>query len=298
MRRIKYLRSMNERLASKSLYLLPHPHLIREIIFAILRVEPGPVTGEYSTDHLPAELRRTYYAKNIVSLLQGLGYFADGPQSNDWRAAQPTDEWYQLLEAEPYIRREMLYSTFENTFQAPDGSSVSEAMESIPRAPERIDWFMRKHGLAHSSAAYAERLYRKALAALDDAASTLQAFEAPLPKSTEPQAEDTPRTTSSTDAIRAVLRSHEHRSKGIELVFWLPDDADSSVYERIFQAADATIFSEEGRWEPFRDVDPSKVRLIEVNSDRGVPSRRIHHGVNPYGNDRHTSSEEKNATQS
>ncbi|WP_147382046.1 hypothetical protein [Mycobacteroides abscessus] len=193
---------MNERIASKSLNLLPYPHLIREVIFAILRAGRGPATGEYSTDYLPAELQRTYYVKNIVSLLQGLGYFADGLQSDDWRAAQPTDDWYQLLEAEPHVRREMLYSTFENAFQAPDGSSASEAMESIARVPDRIDWFVRKHGLSHSTAAYAERLYRKALAALDDAASTQDAFEAPPPKATEPQPGDTPRIAS-TNAIRA-----------------------------------------------------------------------------------------------
>jgi len=249
---------MNQRIASKSLYLLPYPHLIREVIFAILRAGPVPATGEYSTDYLPAELQHTYYVKSIVSLLQGLGYFADGLQPREWHAAQPTDDWCQLLEAEPQVRREMLYSTFENAFQAPDGSSASEAMESIARVPDRIEWFMRKHGLAHSSAAYAERLYRKALAALDDAESTPDAFDAPPLKATEPQSADTPRRTSSTEAVRAVPRSHEHIGKGIELVFWLPDNADSSVYERIFQAADATIFSEEGRWEPFRDVGPDR----------------------------------------
>lgn len=252
---------MNERIASQSSYWLPYARWIRDVIFAILSVEPGITTGESAIDHLPAGLRRTDFTRQILSLLQALGYFTT--------EMEPTEDWNQLMEAEPRIRREMLRTAFEDAFRAPDGSSATEAIRTIADSRKRIDWFVQKHGLSRStSAAYAEQLYRRALAALDAAASPGLLDGWVYPQSAAVSVTPTPQVAAVTpkEAIRAIPRNHEHRRKGIELVFWLPDDADSSVYEQIFQAADATIFSKEGHWEPFRDIDPSKVRLSVVRS--------------------------------
>ncbi len=289
---------MNERIASHSSYWLPYPRWIRDVIFAILSVESGGTTGESSIDHLPVELRRTHYTRQILSLLQALGYFTT--------EMEPTEDWNQLMKAEPRIRREMLRAVFEDAFRAPDGSSATEAIQTISDSRGRIDWFVQKHGLSRStSAAYAEQLYRRALAAFDAAASPdtldewayLQGKRQPAAVPATPPPEEAAAIPK--EAIRAVPRSHEHRSKGIELVFWLPDDADSSVYERIFQAADATIFSKEGHWDPFRDVDPRQVRLNIAKSDQSAsPPAMNPPGLPSLRNDSHLGRKEENATQS
>lgn len=253
---------MNDRLLSKPLW---SAIIIRDIIFAIIAMAPD----EHPVEHLAGVIGRIYGMTStpIAYLLQGLGYLTI--------EMQPTGDWSRLMAAEPRVRRELLRTAFEDAFRAPDGSSATEAIKTSVDRSARIDWFVQKHELSRSTtAAYAERLYRRAFEALD-AASRRAAYEASLSSETEPQPVDLPQTTASAQAIRAVPRSHEHRSRGIELVFWLPDGAGSSAYERIFQAADETIFSKEGNWEPLRDVDPKKVRLDVVESDQNLPPRGL-----------------------
>lgn len=254
---------MNERILSEP---LSYPSLVHDIIFAIITMAPE----EHPAEYLSGVVRRAYDVTPIAYLLQGLGYFTSD--------MQPTENWNQLMEAESHVRPDMLRTAFENAFRTWDGSSATEAIQTITDSRGRIDWLMQQHGLAsRARARYAERLYRKALAALD-AATSADALDKWAYLQAKRQSADallmaTPQgpTAIPQKAIRAVPRSHEHGSKGIELVFWLPDDADSSVYERIFQAADSTIFSKEGHWDPFRDVDPRQVRLNVVkSSDQGV----------------------------
>lgn len=185
---------MNERLLSKPLW---SALIIRDIIFAIIAMAPD----EHSVEHLVGVIGRIYGMAStpIVYLLQGLGYLTT--------EMQPTADWSRLMAAEPRVRRELLRTAFEDAFRAPDGSSATEAIKTCVDRSARIDWFVQKHELSRSTtAAYAERLYRRAFEALD-AVSRRNAYEASLSSETEPQPVDLPQTTASAQAIRAVPRS-------------------------------------------------------------------------------------------
>ncbi|CAN5526273.1 hypothetical protein BH11ARM1_BH11ARM1_04050 [soil metagenome] len=211
---------------------LSRPAAIRDIIFALLRITPHDQVAGYLRD----TLTWNYDVRAALNLLQGIG-FLDG-------SMEPTAEWQEFVAADEHARRDLLRAALEEMFRAPDGSSATHAAQTIPKVSDRIDWYVRHHGLQRSTqATYAERLYREAL----------KAFTAPLPLPPHLTREH---SAPSHEVIRAVLKDNDH---GMELVFYLPDSADSKVHEKVFKAANDALFSEDGRWAPLDRVTSMSV---------------------------------------